>query len=77
MGVIYNRYDERSNLFAVASVTAKFRVVTNTRIERGVGDSGHQAVFQTDGHTLVCRYRRRCQERCFDLTRSDPIRVAR
>jgi hypothetical protein len=39
MSVIYNRYDERSNLLAVASVTANVRVVTNTGIELGVGDS--------------------------------------
>lgn len=37
--VVRNRYGERSNLLAVASVTANVRVTTNAGIEAGVGDS--------------------------------------
>lgn len=39
--VIRNRYGERSNLLAVASVTANVRVATNASIEAGVGDSSN------------------------------------
>lgn len=39
MVVVRNRYGERSNLLAVASVTANVRVSTNAGIEVGVGDS--------------------------------------
>jgi len=37
--VVRNRYGERSNLLAVASVTANVRVATSAGIEAGVGDS--------------------------------------
>lgn len=37
--VVRNRYGERSNLLAVASVTANVRVATNAGIEVGVGNS--------------------------------------
>ncbi|MEN8129633.1 MAG: hypothetical protein ABFS45_05440 [Pseudomonadota bacterium] len=37
--VVRNRYGERSNLLAVASVTANVRIATNAGIEAGVGDS--------------------------------------
>jgi hypothetical protein len=39
MVVIRNRYEERSNLLAVASVTANVRVTTNAGIQLGFGDS--------------------------------------
>ncbi|MGB7934628.1 MAG: hypothetical protein WCH04_20865 [Gammaproteobacteria bacterium] len=37
--VVRNRYGERSNMLAVASVTANVRVSTNAGIEVGVGDN--------------------------------------
>jgi len=37
--VVRNRYGERSNLLAVASVTANVRVATNAGIEVGAGDN--------------------------------------
>ena len=37
--VVHNRYGERSNLLAVASVTANVRVATSAGIEAGVGSS--------------------------------------
>ena len=41
--VVHNRYGQRSNLLAVASVTANVRVVTSAGIEAGVGDSDNYA----------------------------------
>ena len=41
--VVRNRYGERSNLLAVASVTANVRVAANAGIEAGVGDSDNYA----------------------------------
>jgi hypothetical protein len=37
--VVHNRYGQRSNLLAVASVTANVRVVTSAGIEAGAGNS--------------------------------------
>lgn len=41
--VVRNRYGERSNLLAVASVTANVRVAASAGIEAGVGDSDNYA----------------------------------
>jgi hypothetical protein len=41
--VVRNRYGERSNLLAIASVTANVRISTSTGIEAGVGDSDSYA----------------------------------
>lgn len=43
MAVIQNRYDERGNLLAVASVTANVSVRTSTGIQLGFGDSADYA----------------------------------
>ena len=39
--VVRNRYGERSNLLAVASVTANVKVATNAGIQAGVGDKSN------------------------------------
>lgn len=39
MAVIHNRYSERGNLLAVASVTANVRVTASTGVQLGFGDS--------------------------------------
>ena len=41
--VVDNRYSERGNLLAVASVTANVRVRTNTGVQLGFGDSDDYA----------------------------------
>ena len=43
MVVIHNRYEERGNLLAVASVTANVSVTTSTGIQLGFGDDDNYA----------------------------------
>jgi len=43
MAVIHNRYEERGNLLAVASITANVRVATGSSVDVGFGDNDNYA----------------------------------